>query len=348
MNRLSEIIQSKKHQYFFYVIKQINILLLFLKIYVCDVFLILKKIKKDVKKYNLSSFTILYNSTIKYPLIGFRPSNFFMYKFYKNSYKNYLTFFEGISKVIRLNKYDHYLLDNKLEFKLHVCDKLNVPALIAYFDYKNKKLTNISESRTKKVVIKPTNGLGGKDIKIVSSDTMLETLNNCSRSCIAEEFINQHESINNIFSESVNTIRILTLKKNNQIDIVHMILKVGRSSTKHLDNIGQGGISVDIDISSGTLGKGYTFYEFGHIEHTHHPDTNCKFYGKYIPYFNELKDLAISAHEMFPSFTLVGWDISITGNGPIIVEGNRIPDLSLHQIHEPLKNKLYDSITQKH
>jgi len=173
-------------------------------------------------------------------------------------------------------------------------------------------------------------------------------LNNCSRSCIAEEFINQHESINIIFSESVNAIRILTLKKNNQIDIVHMILRVGRFSTKHLDNIGQGGISIDIDISSGILGKGYTFYEFGHTEHTHHPDTNYKFYGKYIPYFNELKDLAISAHEMFPSFTLVGWDISITGNGPIVIEGNRIPDLSLHQIHEPLKNKLYDSIIQKH
>ena len=335
------------HEKVFFIYQQIGVTLLFLYLWIYDSFLILKNIQRDVNKYNLDYFSILYNTLIKYPLLGFRPSSFFMYKLYKNSYKDYLTFFQGISKVIWKNKHLPHLLDNKLEFKLHISDKIKTPNLIADFDHHNKKIFHYAKPQTNKIVIKPIKGMWGKGIKIITSDKLSETLKNCSKSCIVEDYIEQHRFINKIFSGSINTIRILTLKKNSRINIIHMILRVGRASTKHLDNIAQGGISINIDMDSGSLGKGYTFYEYGHNEYTSHPDTNYKFYGRSVPYTKEAQELAIAAHKFFPMFTLIGWDIALTENRPTVVEGNRMPDLSLHQIHEPLKKKLFTIIINK-
>jgi len=344
VDNLSEIIQPRKYGYFFFVIKQINILLLFLKIYVYDVFLILKNLRKDVIKYNLSSISIIYYAIIKYPLIGFRPSNFFMYKLHKNNYKHYLTFFEGTSKVARKNKHFPYLLDNKLKFKIVIKDKINTPELVAFFNYKNKKISNFLNSQTEKIVIKPVKGYGGKGFKIINSHEMSENFKNCYKDYLAENYIIQHSFFNDIFSDSVNTLRILTIKKNNDIEILNIILKVGQKSTKNIDNIGQGGICINVNLETGYLGKGYTFYEYGHNEFIHHPDTGFNFYNKTIPFFKEAKEQAIKAHKLFSKFTIIGWDIAITENGPIMIEGNRIPDLSLHQIHFPLKKKLIDFI----
>jgi hypothetical protein len=114
-----------------------------------------------------------------------------------------------------------------------------------------------------------------------------------------------------------------------------------------LDNISQGGICIDIDMDSGMLRKGYTLYKYGHVEYESHPDTNFKFYGTKLPYFREVKELAVAAHKCFPMFALVGWDIAITENGPTIIEGNRVPDLDLYQIHRALKGELSPIISKK-
>jgi hypothetical protein len=327
---------------FFYLFMQVKIVLLFLYIYFWDVLLIFKNLWNNTKKYNLSSLSILYNILLKYPAIGFRPSSYFMYKLYQNSYKNYLTFFQGISQVIKKNRKMTYFLDDKLKFNIHLQNKIKVPKLIASYNCKNKKIIRYNKPQSSKLVVKPIKGMGGKDINIINSENLNQYLKNCKKSCIAEEFIKQHPKLNMIFSGSVNTIRILTLKKNTKITVIDAILRLGRKNTKHLDNISQGGISVKIEMSSGKMGKGYTFYEYGHNEYTHHPDSGVKFLNKEIPFFKQIKELSITAHKYFPMFTLIGWDIAITHQGPIIIEGNRIPDLSLHQIHKPLKNQIFN------
>jgi len=316
------------------------IILLIFRNYLFEVVQIIKNLQKDTKKYKLSSFSILYNTLIKYPLLGFQPSAFFMYRLYKNSFTEYLTLFEEVNCVAKKNKHKPNLLDNKLDFKLHLCDMIRTPKLIAFFDIGTKKISYVAEPNSIKVVIKPIAGMGGIGIRIVPSKNYKEALQQNHKKCIVEEFIEQHNLMNAIFNGSVNTLRVLTLKENNEITIPSVILRVGRITTHHVDNIAQGGICIGIDKDSGTLGKGYTFYEYDHCEYTSHPDTNYKFYRKKIPYFQEAKDLAVTAHKCFPMFIIVGWDIAITETGPILIEGNRVPDLSLHQIFAPLKERL--------
>jgi hypothetical protein len=41
--------------------------------------------------------------------------------------------------------------------------------------------------------------------------------------------------------------------------------------------------------------------------------------------------LATRAHRAFADRTVIGWDVAITPNGPILVEGNSGPDVDLLQ-----------------
>jgi hypothetical protein len=62
-----------------------------------------------------------------------------------------------------------------------------------------------------------------------------------------------------------------------------------------------------------------------------HPDTNARITGTILPLWSETKTLAILAHRSFADRVLVGWDIAITDEGPLIVEGNSSPDLDILQ-----------------
>jgi hypothetical protein len=53
--------------------------------------------------------------------------------------------------------------------------------------------------------------------------------------------------------------------------------------------------------------------------------------GHPLPLWTDTKALAIAAHRAFADRVMIGWDIAITDDGPIIVEGNSSPDLDIVQ-----------------
>lgn len=322
---------------------KVSLIYIFIKLYFKESLLVIKNIRRDTKKYHLSFLSIIYNALIKYPIIGFLPTEFFMYKLYENSYKEYLTFF-SFFKILKINRHTPFLLEDKLQFKLHIQDKINTSNLVAFYDHRQKKITHYATPKTDKVVIKPYRGAAGRGVRVVPNDKYPEVLHDYSTDCIIEDFIMQHHLLNDIFSGAVNTLRILTLRKEKEIIVVKVILKVGRSVTHNLDHMARGGICIDIDMKSGTLLKGLSNYKYGHIEYVRHPETHYEFYNKTIPFFEEAKEIAKKTHGLFPLHKLIGWDIAITETGPCVVEGNRIPDLFLLQIYKPLKNELFTTL----
>jgi len=53
-----------------------------------------------------------------------------------------------------------------------------------------------------------------------------------------------------------------------------------------------------------------------------HPISNTVFEDCQLPYWNEVKDLVEKAHKQFYYVQSIGWDVAITPNGPILIEGN--------------------------
>jgi hypothetical protein len=95
------------------------------------------------------------------------------------------------------------------------------------------------------------------------------------------------------------------------------------STNEPMDNFSQGGIVIGIDLDTGKLKKNGIMQYPQNQMFTHHPLTGTEFLGFQIPFWQELKKLAEKAQRVFDQIKSVGWDIAVTPNGPVIIEGNQ-------------------------
>ena len=58
------------------------------------------------------------------------------------------------------------------------------------------------------------------------------------------------------------------------------------------------------------------------IIYTEHPNTGVTIQGYQLPYVKEAIEMVFEAAELVPQVRYVGWDVAVTPNGPIIIEGN--------------------------
>jgi hypothetical protein len=62
-----------------------------------------------------------------------------------------------------------------------------------------------------------------------------------------------------------------------------------------------------------------------------HPVTGVEIIGRVVPCWDQVIALAKRAHHVIRDRVLVGWDIAITPNGPMLIEGNSYPDVHYPQ-----------------
>ena len=70
-----------------------------------------------------------------------------------------------------------------------------------------------------------------------------------------------------------------------------------------------------------------------------HPTTGVVFDGFQIPCFQEAKELVLKAALESDKILVVGWDVAISENGPVVIEGNRRPGFDLVQVLDDLSRR---------
>lgn len=137
---------------------------------------------------------------------------------------------------------------------------------------------------------------------------------------VAEELIVQAEDMANWNMSSVNTIRLLSFSTDEGIKFTTSFIRTGRDGAV-VDNGGAGGIFAAIDEDSGKIITD-GFDEFAHL-YVCHPNSNIKYKGWQVPYWEELKETAIAVHStVFPDMKYIGWDFALTEKGWVLIEGN--------------------------
>lgn len=136
-----------------------------------------------------------------------------------------------------------------------------------------------------------------------------------------QQRIEQHPAMRRLNPGSVNTLRLVSFCNNAKAEVLFGALRIGVAH-KNVDNWAAGGLIVKIDLGSGEL-RGEGFFKPGYGGRTGvHPDSGVLFDGFRIPFFAEAIAMVVCLHEYLPQIHSIGWDVAITGNGPVIVEGN--------------------------
>jgi hypothetical protein len=96
-----------------------------------------------------------------------------------------------------------------------------------------------------------------------------------------------------------------------------------------VDNACSGGFFVNVDLETGRLeGKGFQFLRYGREVFVEHPDTKVVLGGRCVPYFKEAINLVKAALALLPA-KIVGWDVAVSEDGPVLVEANFRPMLTM-------------------
>ena len=163
------------------------------------------------------------------------------------------------------------------------------------------------------------------------------------KNCVVQKYATQHEQLASIYSESLNSIRIITFYHNGMAKALSTIIRMGAGGNR-VDNATAGGCFVGVD-EKGYL-KQVGFNDYGERFECH-PTTGVPFKGHYIPDFDRFIKLAETLHNRLVNFSkLISWDFAIDAEGdPILIEKNLSEGgLSFHQ---QCNGPLFGGMTQE-
>lgn len=146
---------------------------------------------------------------------------------------------------------------------------------------------------------------------------------------IIEHLIIQHSSTAEIYPYSLNCFRVATLLHEDKVNVLYAVFKMGNNNN-FVDNFDNGGLACHYDLDKGEI------ISYGHSadykSHKCHPQTGTEFLGKKLPFNEEIKELVTKAAKIVPQVGYVGWDVCLTENGPILIEGNDFPGYDFPQL----------------
>ena len=146
---------------------------------------------------------------------------------------------------------------------------------------------------------------------------------------LIEEVIKQHHLLNEIYPGCINSIRIMSILKDDKVECFGSWIKFGANGSQ-VDGRIQGGSFAGVDEKTGIVVT--TAIDGKNNRFANHPNTGAKILGFQIPYWKEILELTGRAMRHVKGIDFVGWDVAITENGPVIVEGNSKPALADYQL----------------
>ena len=203
----------------------------------------------------------------------------------------------------------------------------------------------------KEAIIKPSlGGTWGIGVKLIQSDNGIimdtkkpvkDLFASYKQSFIVQERLEQHPDLAKLNPTSLNTIRVMSYRRGDEIVVLYAVIRIGRKG-QVVDNETAGGIKADIDLQTGRI-KGSAI---GSPKESLMPvtDVGTPTDGFQIPCFDKVLEVVKEMHLRLPYFNLIGWDMSVDKDGkPTLIEWNRAAELS-QVAHGPAFGDLTEEI----
>ena len=262
--------------------------------------------------------------------------DYFDFEFYNKTSAEQKTFIMQNYRVKIRVLCNDYMACKILDNKIAAVEKFAEFVHRDWLDSTNCSLDDFKKfvAKNPRFFIKPIIGSYGRDAAIIQIDSdnyIAEVLNQlANKKCIIEGVINQHESLKEFCPDTLNTIRINTLKDIH--GVVHILTAGGRFGRvgKVVDNFHGGGFSAIINPETGIIIS--DGINKAHERMERHPDTGKVFKGFQYPFWDKVCATVMRMARVIPQLNHVGWDIAINAENEIeLVEANANPDVDVQQ-----------------
>lgn len=183
------------------------------------------------------------------------------------------------------------------------------------------------------VVYKPNCKGMGQGIRIlpVATESQAKEALACIRSVgngIVEEYICQDAALSRLNPKAVNVIRFYSVCSPEGSFLFAPVLTVAHKND--ISNGCQDALTALVDIRTGkVLTDAVDQNEM--VEYRTHPVTGAAFRGVQLPYWEETVAMMRRVVPLAEKVSNIGWDVTITGDGPVLIEANTIPGFTTAQ-----------------
>lgn len=186
------------------------------------------------------------------------------------------------------------------------------------------------------VIYKPSiESYGGNQIGVFNPEKAYEVIvkeieSDRESNFVLQDLVKQNSVTAKFHPNSLNTLRIMTLRIGNEIVNPSSVLRIGNCNQR-VDNRTLGGMSCGID-ENGFLRRDAFTKDLDVL--TKHPLTDLKFEGTAVPSYSKAVELCKKSHEKLLHFDIVSWDVAIDDKlEPVLIECNLMGQgLNLHEM----------------
>ncbi len=174
-----------------------------------------------------------------------------------------------------------------------------------------------------RVIAKPAAGEGGAGIAVYDAaevdDVSAWHAELIERDqTLLEQVLEQHDDLNAVYPDSVNTVRMITYRDpQGELHVIASVLRIGNGAV--IDNFASGGMFTMLDDEGVAL---YPAVDKQSNIYRQHPVTGTTIQGIRVPFYDQVVEMVAEASKRLPSVPYVGWDIAITPDGPALIEAN--------------------------
>ena len=207
-------------------------------------FKIAKAIAKKTKRNYISILVDMVKCGIKYQAGYYDYQEFEFYNLNKEQRKTYLTRGKNNEIVKRFNdKTSFHKFENKVEFNKIFNKYLKRNWMVLENNNYNEFEKFLKENKA--IIVKPIDDEGGHGVEKFVYDTSTDCKQIYNKllennQLLVEECIKQHEKMDELYSKSVNTMRMFTFYKNGEPYFLQAVLKIGNGGV--VDNFSSGGM----------------------------------------------------------------------------------------------------------
>lgn len=134
---------------------------------------------------------------------------------------------------------------------------------------------------------------------------------------LIEQVIPQHPEMAALNPSSVNSLRIVSYFDGSKVHILARVLKMGNGDV--IDNFAHGGMYTMLDENGVAL---HAAFDVEGDAYEIHPISGIRIPGFQVPLYKEVLELVDTVARIVPEIPYVGWDIAISPDRPVVIEGN--------------------------
>lgn len=137
--------------------------------------------------------------------------------------------------------------------------------------------------------------------------------------------------------QALGTVRVVTYAQRDGTVVVpwaFIKLPVSGQVSDNFAHGTSGNLVCGIDVTAGSMTHAFGKKRGEQLmtKFTRHPETDAPVMGRGVPRWTEIVSLCIRAAATFPRVRTIGWDVAVTDDGLVVLEGNRTYDPDFMQV----------------